>query len=158
MSNLAENGHPIAFVPELDPRESPGVNPLTPLEVSPVGTGVRAVPEAGRAFLRQLDEWAGQLAHPDLRNEGRLRHLARMIAALRTKLLHHETLREEALHKGDLGTALTLDRLVESGTRRLIALVREHREECLGGARTVKVAAVAVGARSQVNVIAGRTG
>lgn len=142
-------------MPEPDPREAPGVNPLTSLEVTLLNTGITGEADAKQTLRKQVEDWAGRLSHVDTRNEGRVRYLARMISVLRAKMLVHETLREEALTHGTFDQALLLEHLLESETRRLLLLTREHRHECGGGTRVVKVTAIAVGDRPQVNVVAG---
>lgn len=161
MTNHSENDHPLlqlGFTPELDPVENPDENPVCDLEQHTLAPGLFATKDAANALWDRLDAWAGQLGAPEKRDEARVRHLARMIAVLRAKLLLNERRREEMLHAGDTHFALVLDRVIQTDGRRLEGLLREHRESCRGGARVVQIAAVAVGDRPQVSVITARTG
>ena len=148
----------LGSVSELDPAEHPDQNPVCDLEQHTLAPGLFATKDAANALWDRLDAWASQLGDPEKRNEARVRHLARMIAVLRAKLLLHERRREEMLHAGDTHLALVLDRIIQTDGRRLEGLLREHRESCRGGARVVQIAAVAVGDRPQVSVVTARSG
>ena len=161
MTNPQENRHTqlkLGFASELDPIEHPHQNPVCDLEQHTLAPGLFATKDAADALWNRLDAWAGQLGDPEKRNEARVRHLARMIAVLRAKLLLHERRREEMLHAGDIHLALVLDRIIQTDGRRLEGLLREHRDSCHGGARVVQIAAVAVGDRPQVSVVTTRAG
>jgi hypothetical protein len=148
----------LGFIPEVDPVEHPEQNPVCDLEQHTLAPGLFATNDAANALWNRLDAWASQLGDPEKRNETRVRHLARMIAVLRAKLLLNERRREEMLHAGDTHFALVLDRVIQTDSRRLEGLLREHRESCRGGARVVQIAAVAVGERPQVSVVTTRVG
>jgi hypothetical protein len=161
VTNPQENRHTqlkLGFAPELDPIEHPGQNPVCDLEQHTLAPGLFATKDAANALWDRLDAWAGQLGDPEKRNEARVRHLARMIAVLRAKLLLHERRREEMLHAGDAHFALVLDRIIQTDGRRLEGLLREHRDSCSGGARVVQIAALAIGDRPQVSVVTARSG
>jgi hypothetical protein len=143
--------------PEPDPALHPGQNVMTDLEQSMLTPALRGSEAAMRVLCERINGWAAQLAHPETRGEARVRHLARMIAALRAKLLIHERRRDEAEIAGDSHRALLLDRFLQTDSRRLEALLREHREACRGGVRVVQIAAVAIGDQAHVSV-GGRTG
>jgi hypothetical protein len=161
VTNPQENRHTelkLGFAPELDPIEHPDQNPVCDLEQQALAPGLFATKAAADALWTRLDAWASQLGDPETRDEARVRHLARMIAVLRAKLLLQERRREELLHAGDTHFALVLDRIIQTDGRRLEGLLREHRESCRGGARIVQIAAVAVGDRPQVSVVTARSG
>ena len=150
--------HSVGVAPELNPAAHPDQNPISDLEQLALAPGLFATQESARSLWTRLDAWASQLGDPEKRDEARVRHIARMIALLRAKLLLHERRREEMLHAGDTHFALVLDRIIQTDARRLEGLLREHREACRGGARVVQIAAVAVGDRPQVSVITARSG
>lgn len=150
--------HRLGFVPEPDAAAHPDQNPLSDLEQIALTTGMFATEESARSLWAQLDAWAGQLGDPEKRSEARIRHIARMVASLRMKILLHERRRDEMLHAGDMNRTLALDRFLQTDGRRLEALLREHREACRGGARIVQIAALTIGDRPQVSVVAGRAG
>lgn len=160
MTNPQENRHTelrLGFAPELDPIEYPDQNRTCDLEQHTLAPGLFATKAAADALWDRLDAWASQLGDPEKRDEARVRHIARMIALLRAKLLLHERRREEMLHAGDTHLALVLDRIIQTDARRMEGLLREHREACRGGARVVQIAAVAVGDRPQVSVVTARS-
>jgi hypothetical protein len=150
--------HSIGFAPEVDPVEHPDQNPISDLEQLALTPGLFVTEESARALWARLDAWASQLGDPERRAEARVRHIARMIASLRAKLLLHERRRDEMLQLVDTHRALVLDPFIQTDGRRLEALLREHREACRGGARVVQIAAVAVGDRPQVSVVTTRAG
>ena len=106
-------------------------------------------------MLDQVEHWASELLDPATRDDQRMRLLTRMIAAQRAKLALRETQREQLLLAGEFMAALVIDRIVQGDARRLAALIREHRHECVGETRTVRVSVVAAGDHPQVNVLAG---
>ncbi|TAK25708.1 MAG: hypothetical protein EPO40_21920 [Myxococcaceae bacterium] len=159
MTNPQENSHvhQIAFVPDLDPLLHPTENPLSETERISLEPGVKSDPQTADLLWKQLDAWAGQLADPERRDEARQRHVARMIASLRMKILLHERRRDQALLGGDSHLALVVDRMLLTDSRRLEGILREHREGDRRGARTVHISAVAIGNRPEVHVVASRT-
>lgn len=155
MTNLAEKKHYHLGTTQERAAAAPSMaNPLSSLETIPLTAGVSD--KGGLASLiAQTEHWAGELLDPATRDSERMRLLARMIAALRAKLALRETQREQELLAGEFMAALVVDKLVQSDARRLSALLREHRHECQGEPRTVKVSVVAAGDHPQVNVLAG---
>ncbi len=155
MTNLAEiHHHRLAFTPEREPPAAASdANRLSVLETTPLTVGI---PDLGgvRPMLDQVEHWASELLDPATRDNQRMRLLSRMIAAQRAKLALRETQREQALLAGEFGAALVVDKIVQGDARRLAALIREHRHECLGEHRAVTVSVVAAGDRPQVNVLA----
>lgn len=159
MTDPQDNSHThgMDFVSELDHLTHPAENRLSEVEKLSLAPGVCADPKAASCLWKQLDAWAGQLADPERRDEARVRHVAKMIAAMRMKILLHERRREQALLGGDSPLALVIDRLLLTDSRRLEGLLREHREGGRRGARTVHISAVAIGNRPEVHVVASRT-
>ncbi len=155
MSNLAQVGRLMAPGAEPSLCAAAASNPLATIERIALLTGVTGDASAADCFVEQVGHWAGQLADPEARDDGRVRHLARMVAALRAKLALHETMRDDALARRDFEAVAVLDLVVVSETRRLLALLREHRHECRETPRAVNVNIVAAGARSTVNILAG---
>lgn len=149
---------PLASIPCPPPHDRPAENGLSGVELLPLTTGVSADLEGAALFWQQVNAWAGELADPEHRDEGRVRHLARMIAALRMKLLTNERRREKALLGDNSQLALVIDRMLQTDSRRLEGLLREHREGSRRGARTVHIAAVAIGQRPEVHVVATHGG
>ncbi len=158
MTNPQDNGHghEVVFYREVDPLVHPTENPLSEMERIPLESGVKADPGATTLMWMRLDAWAGQLGDPERRDEVRQRHVARMIASLRMKILLHERRRDKALLGDDPQLALVVDRMLLTDSRRLEGLLREHREGERRGARTVHISAVAVGNRPEVHVVASR--
>ncbi len=155
MTTLAENNHyAVGFTPERELAAAPSSNRLSVLETIPLTVGL---PDKGgvRPMLDQVEHWASELLEPATRDNQRMRLLARMIAAQRARLALRETQREQVLLAGEFMAALVLDKIVQGDARRLAALIREHRHECLGETRTVRVSVVAAKDRPQVNILAG---
>ncbi len=115
---------------------------------------VSGEPDAWGTLLEQVNHWAHSLYDDADRDDARRRMIARMIASQRAKSLLLEAKRDECLVKRDFAAVGVLDRLLDGTSRRLVALLAEHRQSCGGGQRSVTVTAVAVNRADTVNVLA----
>jgi hypothetical protein len=105
--------------------------------------------------VQELVDWATNSARslvgPD-RNEARMRLLARAIAATRAQMLCLEQLLGQRVNVRDVRGAELVDKILTSTTRRLAALLAEHRAACSAGQRAV---VVGVGHAERVTIKAG---
>ncbi len=114
--------------------------------------------DAVAVILRQVNAWADFLCDPATRDVARVEMLATMLATQRAKLVLLETRRDDAIEQRDLGGVMMLERAIDSGSRRLMALTAEHRLSCSTGQRSLNVTTIAVGHGQQVNVAASFPG
>jgi len=114
--------------------------------------------DAITVLLRHVNDWADVLCDPATRDVARVEMLATMIATQRAKLVLLETRRDDAIEQRDLGGVMMLEKAIDSGSRRLMALTAEHRLSCSTGQRSLNVTTIAVGHGQQVNVAAGFPG
>ena len=111
--------------------------------------------DAIMVVVRQVNAWADGMTAPATRDAERVEMLATMIAVHRAKLLLLEARRDDAVEQRDVVGAAMLEKALEGTSRRLVALVAEHRASCSNGHRSVNVTTIAVGDGQQVNVAAG---
>ncbi len=108
--------------------------------------------EMHAAFVEHTTGLARALYEPG-REEARMRMLAKALATARTQVSVLESLLGGLLTKGDFEGAKMITRALDGATRRMMALLAEHRLACNADRRNVTVA---VAHADHINVVAGR--
>lgn len=163
MTNLRADP-PVLDVPEPTEVSEPAEVVLSQASASPPRLALSWVDRLGaKAFLAPEEDLAGAVLEHTTelaralyetgREEARMRLLAKSLATARTQVSILEKLLGDLLVQRDAEGVKMISRALDGATRRMVALLAEHRQACNSDRRNVTVAVAHV---NHINVLAGR--